>query len=47
MVHQIYLNAFKYLRMGYGAAQALVLFIIIFALSMVNWFFLRSDVEYW
>lgn len=47
IVHQIYLNAFKYQRMGYGAAQALVLFIIIFVLSMVNWFFLRSDVEYW
>jgi multiple sugar transport system permease protein len=47
IVHQIYLNAFKYLRMGYGAAQALVLFAIIFALSMINWFFLRSDVEYW
>jgi len=47
LVHQIYLNAFKYLRMGYGAAEALVLFAIIFALSMVNWFFLRSDVEYW
>jgi len=47
LVHQIYLNAFKYLRMGYGAAQALVLFVIIFVLSMINWFFLRSDVEYW
>ncbi len=47
IVHQIYLNAFKYQRMGYGAAQALVLFAIIFALSMFNWIFLRSDVEYW
>ncbi len=47
IVHQIYLNAFKYLRMGYGAAQALVLFLIIFVLSMINWSFLRSDVEYW
>ncbi|NPV10069.1 MAG: sugar ABC transporter permease [Anaerolineae bacterium] len=47
IVHQIYLNAFKYLRMGYGAAEALVLFAIIFILSMINWFFLRSDVEYW
>jgi len=47
IVHQIYLNAFKYLRMGYGAAEALVLFAIIFVLSMINWFFLRSDVEYW
>lgn len=47
LVHQIYLNAFKYFKMGYGAAEAFVLFLIIFALSMINWFFLRSDVEYW
>lgn len=47
IVHQVYRNAFNYLRMGYGAAQAFVLFLIIFALSMVNWFFFRSDVEYW
>jgi ABC-type sugar transport system permease subunit len=47
LVHQIYLNAFKYLKMGYGAAQAFILFMIIFGLSMINWFFLRSDVEYW
>lgn len=47
IVHQIYRNAFSYLRMGYAAAQAFVLFLIIFALSMVNWTFFRSDVEYW
>jgi len=47
MVHQIYLNAFTYLKMGYGAAMAFILFMIIFTLSMINWFFLRSDVEYW
>jgi ABC-type sugar transport system permease subunit len=47
IVNQIYLNAFRFLKMGYGAAEALVLFVIIFALSMINWFFLRSDVEYW
>lgn len=47
IVHQVYLNAFTYLKMGYGAAMAFVLFMIIFSLSMINWTFLRSDVEYW
>lgn len=46
VVHQIYLNAFRYLRMGYASAEALVLFIVIFSLSLFNWRFLRSDVEY-
>jgi len=46
IVHQIYLNAFRYLRMGYASAEALVLFIVIFSLSLFNWRFLRSDVEY-
>jgi multiple sugar transport system permease protein len=47
IVMQIYLNAFPYLRMGYASAQALVLFAIIFTLALINWRFLRSDVEYW
>lgn len=47
IVHQIYLNAFRYLRMGYASAEALVLFIVIFSLALFNWRFLRSDVEYW
>ena len=46
IVHQIYLNAFRYLRMGYASAEALVLFIVIFSLSLFNWRFLRNDVEY-
>ena len=47
VVHQVYLNAFRYLRMGYASAEALILFVVIFALSLINWRFLRSDVEYW
>jgi multiple sugar transport system permease protein len=47
IVHQIYLNAFRYLRMGYASAEALVLFLVIFSLALINWRFLRSDVEYW
>jgi ABC-type sugar transport system permease subunit len=32
--------------MGYASAQAFVLFLIIFAVSMFNWLFLKGDVEY-
>ena len=47
IVLQVYLNAFRYMRMGYASAQALVLFAIIFTLALFNWRFLRSDVEVW
>lgn len=47
IVHQIYLNAFRYQRMGYASAEALVLFLVIFSLSLLNWRYMRSDVEYW
>jgi multiple sugar transport system permease protein len=47
IVHQIYLNAFRYQRMGYASAEALILFIVIFSLSLLNWRYVRSDVEYW
>ena len=47
IVYQIYLNAFRYLRMGYASSQAVILFAVIFTLSLINWRFLHSDVEYW
>ena len=47
IVHQIYLNGFRYLRMGYASAEAVILFVVIFALSLINWRFLRSDDEIW
>jgi ABC-type sugar transport system permease subunit len=47
IVHQIYLNGFRYLRMGYASAEALILFVVIFSLSLFNWRFLRSDDEVW
>ncbi|MCB2160649.1 sugar ABC transporter permease [bacterium] len=47
VVLQVYQNAFRYLRMGYASAEALVLFVVIFAVSLINWRFLRSDVEYY
>ena len=46
IVHQIFQNAFSFLKMGYASAQAFVLFLIIFAVSMFNWLFLKGDVEY-
>lgn len=36
MVHQIYINGFLYLRMGYASAMAYVLFLIIFGLSLLS-----------
>jgi len=46
IVHQIFQNAFSFMKMGYASAMAFVLFVIIFLLSLFNWTFLRSDVEY-
>ncbi|HEY3266526.1 MAG TPA: sugar ABC transporter permease [Armatimonadota bacterium] len=46
IVHQIFQNAFAFLKMGYASAMAFVLFLIIFAISMFNWVFLKGDVEY-
>ncbi len=46
IVHQIFSNAFAYLKMGYASSMAFVLFLIIFAISMFNWIFLKGDVEY-
>lgn len=45
IVHQIFQNAFSFLRMGYAAAMAFVLFLIIFAISMLNWRFFRAEHE--
>ncbi len=36
IVHQIYINGFRYFSMGYAAAQSWVLFILLLGLSIVN-----------
>jgi len=36
IVHQIYINGFRYFNMGYAAAQSWVLFVILLGLSIVN-----------
>ena len=47
IVHQIFQNAFSFMRMGYASAMAFVLFGIIFVLSLINLRLLRGgEVEY-
>jgi len=36
IVHQIYINGFRYFSMGYAAAQSWVLFLLLLGLSIVN-----------
>ncbi len=36
IVHQIYINGFRYFNMGYGAAQSWTLFLLLLGLSIVN-----------
>ncbi len=47
IVHQIFQNAFSFMKMGYASAMAFVLFGIIFVLSLINLRLLRGgEVEY-
>ncbi len=46
IVHQIYLNAFKFNQMGYASAMAVVLFVAIAVLTIFNWKFFSSSLEY-
>jgi ABC-type sugar transport system permease subunit len=47
IVHQIFQNAFSFLKMGYASAMAFVLFLIIVSVSAFNWkFFKGSEIEY-
>jgi multiple sugar transport system permease protein len=36
IVHQVYINAFQYLRMGYASAMGIILFLFILVLAMTN-----------
>ena len=44
MAHQIYENAFTFLKMGYASAQALVLFAVVATLSIISFRWIRSDI---
>jgi multiple sugar transport system permease protein len=47
IVHQIFQNAFSFMKMGYASAMAFVLFGIIFIMSLINLRLLRGgEVEY-
>ena len=47
IVHQIFQNAFSFMKMGYASAMAFVLFGLIFILSLINLRLLRGgEVEY-
>jgi ABC-type sugar transport system permease subunit len=37
IVYYIYRNAFRNFKMGYASAQAIVLFLIIMALTLIYW----------
>ncbi len=46
VVYNIYMKAFQYLKMGYAASMALVLFVIIFMISFMNIKFFGKEVGY-
>jgi multiple sugar transport system permease protein len=46
LVMSIYLNAFKYQNMGWAAAISMVLFVIIMAVTAIQYRLLRTDWEY-
>jgi len=47
VVHQIYLNAFAYLKMGKACAMAFILFIIILFFSLVQFKLVKESEEYY
>lgn len=46
LVYEIYKNSFQALKMGYGAAESVALFAVIFVLSMANFRLLGRETEY-
>jgi multiple sugar transport system permease protein len=46
VVLDIYLNAFQYGKMGYASAMAVILFVIILLISLLNLKIFRSDIQY-
>ncbi len=45
IVHQIYVNGFRYFNMGYASAQSWVLFLLLLGLSVFNMRLMRSGME--
>jgi multiple sugar transport system permease protein len=46
LIYDIYQNAFQYFRMGYASAQAYLLFVIVFAFTVLNWILQKRWVHY-
>jgi multiple sugar transport system permease protein len=46
IIYYIFNNAFEWYRMGYAAAISWVLFLIIFAVTVVKWRFFGKAVHY-
>jgi len=46
MVLDIYFNAFRYQRMGWSAAVSIILFLLIFSISLIQTRLLRTEWEY-
>jgi len=46
IAHQIYVNAFQYLKMGVGSSMAVILFFLIFTLSFLNLKFFKGAEYY-
>jgi multiple sugar transport system permease protein len=46
LIYDIYQNAFQYFRMGYASAQAYILFVFVFLLTVVNWLLQKRWVHY-
>ncbi|MEA2596051.1 MAG: multiple sugar transport system permease protein, partial [Thermomicrobiales bacterium] len=45
-VYNIYQNAFKFFRMGYASAEAYLLFLVVFVLTLGNWALQKRWVHY-
>lgn len=45
-VYYLFNNAFRYFKMGYASAQAWVLFVIVLALTLIQWRFSKKWVHY-
>ncbi len=45
-IYTIYQNAFQYFQLGYASAQAYLLFVVVFAFTMLNWRLQKKWVHY-
>jgi multiple sugar transport system permease protein len=46
LIYDIYQNAFQYFRMGYASAEAYLLFVFVFIITVGNWLFQKRWVHY-